>query len=107
MARASQRFLAVFKDWTGQYTQSNAGLGLMESLDGTTWAMAADPGVSLGELRWADGTVTSLMNLERPHIYFGECGRPTVLYAAAAEGDVFNAGAPTFAVQIPLVGGCP
>ncbi len=31
---ARQRFLAVFKDWTGQYTQSNGGLGLMESLDG-------------------------------------------------------------------------
>jgi alpha-L-fucosidase len=90
-------FFALAKDHAGKITGQRC-LVLFQSKDGIDWEPASqEPAVKL-ELRWEDGSLTKLQNLERAQLLFDEAGEPIMLYAAAAE-DRFKH---SFNVQIPL-----
>ncbi len=94
------RYYALVKDFSGRLTGAEPGLALLTSTDGLDWSPATHPFAVRKELRFADGTVLPVRNLERPQLGFDDEGRPRVLYAACIVGPG-DAG-PAFNVQIPL-----
>lgn len=94
----TDRYWAIVKDFSGNFTNAGASLALFESPDGFSWKPAVHPLVSTLNLKWADGTQQKLMKLERPQLLI-ENGEPTVLFCAAApEGKLEE----SFNMQIPL-----
>ena len=97
------RFLAVFKDWRGQHTGTQGGIGLIESDDGLRWRKGAHPLVCLRELVWDDGSTTPLAHLERPQLHLDADGRPDMLFCAAARTNPFAGnGGLTFNVHLRI-----
>jgi len=97
------RFLAVFKDWRGQHTGTQGGIGLIESDDGLRWRKGAHPLVCLRELVWDDGSTTPLAHLERPQLHLDADGRPDMLFCAAARTSPFaENGGLTFNVHLRI-----
>jgi predicted GH43/DUF377 family glycosyl hydrolase len=96
--RGTDRYWAIVKDFSGNFTKSGTSLALFDSPDGLTWKPATHTLVSTLDLKWTDGTAQKLMKLERPQLLF-ENGKPSVLFCAAAPIDDINQ---SFNVQIPL-----
>lgn len=75
-----------FKGDSGGITgEWGAGIYL-HSDDCVHWRLASQPKAYSRRVRWADGSETTLANLERPFLLQDEQGRPTHLFAAAGEG---------------------
>jgi len=72
-------------------------MALFRSGDGIGWAPASSPLALPREIRWEDGEVQKVDNLERPQLWLDD-GKPAVLFCACRpqrDGDTFN-------VHIPL-----
>ncbi len=84
----TDRFYALAKDFQGYFTKAGPGsVGLFQSFDGFRWETADHPLAFLREIRWEDGTVEPLQNMERPQMWLDESGRPRVLCCACARTD--------------------
>ena len=92
---------AIVKDMQGIFTHSGKSLALFYSIDGFDWKQADSPLVSVPEIRWTDGSVTKLYNLERPQLLF-ENGNPVALFLAANAEENLYKSTRTFNVHIPL-----
>jgi hypothetical protein len=103
---------AVFEDpcvfqWNGRmYAAVKDSSGLVSGTPGISWISGTigadgttvtwtipnhDPNalISARQLKWSDGTTTTLNNLERPFILQDATGKPTHLFCAAAVADPF------------------
>jgi hypothetical protein len=80
-----EEYEALAKDLDGTVAgQVAAGVHLV-SHDGLAWRVG-DPALAYRrELRFADGNVMEVGNLERPWVLMGMDGQPEVLYAAASD----------------------
>ncbi|MEZ6036165.1 MAG: glycoside hydrolase family protein [Planctomycetota bacterium] len=96
-----RRFYALVKDFSGRLTGAAPGLALLTSADGMAWQRAQYPLASAKQLRFADGTVLPVQNLERPQLLFDDHGQPIALFCACIVGDGYRGHACN--VQIPLV----
>lgn len=96
----NEKYYALVKDMYAKYTGAKS-LALFESEDGLNWGPSENIMVSKTEIAWEDGSKTSLINLERPQIWFNEKGKPAVLFCAARESA--NDSIATYNVHIPLV----
>jgi len=94
----TDRYWAIVKDFSGNFTHAGTSLALFDSLDGFIWKPAAHPLVSTLNLKWSGGKDQKLMKLERPQLLL-ENGKPTVLFCAAAPDGKLD---DSFNVQIPL-----
>ena len=63
------------------------------------WEPSDNPLASKLEIKWEDGTVEKVANLERAQILFEE-GNPIMLYCASTKDDPFTS--ETFNIHIPL-----
>lgn len=101
--RGHEKFYAVFKDFTGKFTNSEPGLAIMTSDEGLTWKTTGQPLLSLKQVVLSSGDTIALNRLERPQLHCDAEGQPEVLYCAASivninprtDGSSFN-------IQIPL-----
>ncbi|MGM9738066.1 MAG: glycoside hydrolase family protein [Candidatus Cryptobacteroides sp.] len=96
-------FYAVFKDFTGGFTQAGPGLAIMKSVDGMKWKLHKHPLFMKKEITLMDGRVIEVDRLERPQLLLDEDDNPVVLYAACAitPVDKKNDGS-SFNIQIPV-----
>ncbi len=96
-------FYAVFKDFTGKFTNGKPGLAVMWSKNGMDWRKNQNPLFMKKEVALKNGKRIPMDRLERPQLLIDEKGNPTVLYAAGAitNVNVRNDGT-SFNVQIPL-----
>lgn len=83
-----QRFYAVFKDFTGHFTQAGPCLALMQSQDGIDWTLPRHSLFLKKELVLRSGDTIGVARLERPQLLIDASGRPEVLYAACAIDEV-------------------
>lgn len=73
-----------------------------KSRDGLKWSLHGQPQGYSRTVRWDDGTVQTLGNLERPFLLF-QNGKPTHLFAAVSDGsDGFKDASDTWNMVIPL-----
>lgn len=94
----SELFYAVFKDFTGRFTNQGPGLAAMISRDGLNWELHPDPLFAAKELPLTDGSSIEVANLERPQFLINEKGEPVAMYAACSlsgcgpktDGSTFN-----------------
>ncbi len=99
-----QCFYAIIKDFSGKITGSQPGLAILKSGDGIHWARPAGTVMIKKELKFENGSVLKVNNLERPQLLTAETGDPKVLYAACSVEPPGNkTDGSTFNVQIPLV----
>lgn len=56
------------------------------SEDGVQWVLGEPPKAYSRTIQWADGSVTTQPNLERPFLLVDESGRPTHLFCATGAG---------------------
>ncbi|MBK8977467.1 MAG: glycoside hydrolase family protein [Planctomycetes bacterium] len=94
------RYYAIVKDFSGRLTGGAPALALLTSPDALAWQPARHPLVTAKELRFADGSVLRVANLERPQLLFDERGEPRTLCCACIVGAGYDG--PAFNVQIPL-----
>lgn len=98
-----QLFYAVFKDFTGHFTQAGPCLAIMYSEDGIDWKLPENPLFMKKELVLASGDTLKVHRLERPQLLLDENDDPCVLYAACSIEDVNGKyDGSSFNVQIPL-----
>ena len=97
-------FYALIKDFTGSITGSGPGLAILTSDDGIEWRIPeTGQGYLKKEIRFTDGSVLKVSNLERPQLLLDDQGMPLVLYAACSIEAVGNKrDGSTFNVHIPL-----
>lgn len=101
--RKDQLFYAVFKDFTGHFTQAGPCLAIMYSKDGIDWKLPENSLFMKKELVLTSGDTVKVHRLERPQILLDENDDPQVLYSACAIEDVNNKyDGSSFNVQIPL-----
>ncbi|MGM9760294.1 MAG: glycoside hydrolase family protein, partial [Parabacteroides sp.] len=101
--RKEKLFYAVFKDFTGHFTQADPCLALMYSEDGIDWKLPAHSRFMKKELVLTSGDTIQVDRLERPQFLLNAEDDPLVLYSACSidelngkrDGSSFN-------VQIPL-----
>ena len=99
-----QKFYAVFKDFSGEITESKPGLALLESLDGLIWSKPKNPNFMKKEVVLVSGDTVKLHRLERPQLLIDMDGNPQVLYCAASIVDINpRKDGASFNVHIPLV----
>ena len=92
------KYFAIVKDQGGYFIKHDTrALVLFESDNGKDWSIAPDGYITDVYLRWDDGKVEKMHNLERPQLFF-ENGKPVCLLAAVAKEDMSE----TYIVQIPL-----
>ena len=98
-------FYALIKDFTGRITGGEPGLAILSSLDGIDWKVPeTDRGYLKKEIKFKDGTIIKVNNLERPQLLLDDQGIPRVLYAACSIEPVGNKrDGSTFNVHIPLL----
>jgi hypothetical protein len=97
-------FYALIKDFSGRITGIESGLAILSSSDGIHWRVPAKGKAFLKkQIRFTDGTVLKVNNLERPQLLLDDRGMPRVLYAACSIEPVGNKrDGSTFNVHIPL-----
>ncbi len=93
-------YYAIVKDMNGSFTGCGRSLALFKSSDGKSWDPAPNVLVSDLRLRWANGRVDRMANLERPQLWL-QHGLPKVLFLAAAY-DLDH----SFNVHLPLSVDC-
>ena len=98
-------FYALIKDFTGRITGSEPGLAILTSEDGMDWKVPeTNQGFIKKEIRFRDGKVIQVSNLERPQLLLDGQGIPQVLYAACSIEPVGNKrDGSTFNVHISLL----
>jgi len=96
--RGDDRYWAIVKDFSGNFTKAGTSLALFESKNGIDWKLSAHPLVSKLGIRWEGGDWQGLQKLERPQLWL-ENGKPAVLFCAAADRKDLNH---SFNVAIPL-----
>lgn len=102
--KKDQRFYAVFKDFTGDFTKGKPGLAIMYSKDGVKWELPQNSLFMNKEIILKDGEVVDVDRLERPQLFLNKKCEPIVLYAACSisalnmkkDGSSFN-------IQIPII----
>jgi hypothetical protein len=101
----NELFYALIKDFTGRITGSEPGLAILSSPDGIDWRIPETGRSYLGkQIRFTDGSILNVSNLERPQLLLDESGMPRVLYAACSIESVGNKrDGSTFNVHIPLL----
>ncbi len=93
-------FYAVLKDFSGKITAGEPGLALVVSQDGIDWRVARNQLVSKKQLKFDNGKVIKVANLERPQLLLDENCQLLALYAACKlKGNKSGA---AFNVQIPI-----
>ena len=98
-------FCALIKDFTGSITGGEPGLAILTSENGLEWRVP-ETGKSFlkKEIRFTDGSIIKVSNLERPQLLLDDLGYPLVLYAACSIEPVGNKrDGSTFNVHIPLL----
>ena len=101
--RKDRLFYAVFKDFTGHFTQSGPCLAIMYSEDGIDWKLPENSLFMKKELILTSGDTVKVHRLERPQLLLDENDDPLVLYSACSVGDVNKKyDGSSFNVQIPL-----
>jgi hypothetical protein len=95
----SRMYYGIVKDMQGTFTGQGVSLAFFVSKDGLNWEPAENPLASRLEIRWEDGTIDQVKNLERAQV-LTENGDPVMLYCACAKKDPFTS--ETFNVHIPL-----
>ena len=92
----------IAKDMDGQLTGERHGGIHTLSVDGLNWELCADPRAYSRTLRWEDGVIRTMGNLERPFLLFQD-GVPTHLFAAVSDGKQgFSDAKNTWNMVIPL-----
>jgi hypothetical protein len=93
----------IAKDMSGRLVgERHAGIHAV-STDGVKWELAPKPKAWTRTLRWDDGVVQTMGQLERPFLLI-ENGVPKYLFAATGDGPGgFNNMAKSFNVCVPLV----
>lgn len=86
--RKDHLFYAVFKDFTGHFTQSGPCLAIMYSEDGINWKLPKNSLFMKKELVLTSGDTVKVHRLERPQLLLDENDNPQVLYSACSVGDV-------------------
>lgn len=76
-------YYAIVKDMNGSFTGCGRSLALFYSRDSHLWEPAPNVLVSDLQLRWANGRVERMANLERPQLWLQK-NSPKVLFLAAA-----------------------
>lgn len=102
--RKDRCFYAVFKDFTGGFTQGKPGLAIMYSKDGLHWELPEHSLFMNKEIILKNGEHVDVDRLERPQLFLDENDDPIVLYSACSitplnqkkDGSSFN-------IQIPIV----
>jgi len=94
-------YYGIVKDMHGAFTDYGVSLAFFKSEDGLNWQPSDNPLASKIEIKWEDGTVDKVANLERAQILFEE-GNPIMLYCASAKDDPYTS--KTFNIHIPLNG---
>lgn len=106
-----KRFYAVAKYYAHslKYAPEFGSLILIESKNGTDWALSKNSLVSLKEVNFKDGRKVKLDRLERPFVYTDKNGKPLALFAAASiyplernEIEVVDEEHNTFNVSFPI-----
>lgn len=101
--RKDRLFYAVFKDFTGHFTQAGPCLAIMYSKDGIDWKLPENSLFMKKELVLTSGDTVKVHRLERPQILLDENDDPLVLYSACSIDDVNNKyDGSSFNIQIPL-----
>ncbi len=101
--KTHERFYAVIKDFTGEITEDEPGLAILESYDGIHWLKPDDSFFMKKEVILINGDTIKVNRLERPQLLTDREGNPEVLYCACSivninprkDGSSFN-------VHIPL-----
>ncbi|MEG1545025.1 MAG: hypothetical protein RR382_10965, partial [Tannerellaceae bacterium] len=86
--RKDQLFYAVFKDFTGHFTQAGPCLAIMYSHDGVDWKLPKKSLFMKKELLLTSGDTLQVHRLERPQLFLDEQDDPIVLYSACSIDDV-------------------
>lgn len=92
-------YYGLVKDMHGTFTKIGVSLAFFKSEDGLNWEPSDNPLASKLEIKWEDGTIEKVANLERAQILFEE-GNPIMLYCASSKDDPYTS--KTFNVHIPL-----
>lgn len=101
--RKKDMFYAIFKDFTGHFTQSGPCLAIMQSKDGIQWELPEHSLFMKKELILRSGDTIQVNRLERPQLLLDADGEPQVLYAACSIEDLNSkSDGSSFNVQIPL-----
>jgi len=96
--RGEDRYWAIVKDFSGNFTKAGTSLALFESRDGVDWKLSKHPLVSKLGIRWEGKEWQALEKLERPQLWLDK-GKPAVLFCAGADRKDLNH---SFNVAIPL-----
>lgn len=83
--RTDTGYAMLAKDWKGTYTGDAGSAIYASSSDGLNWTVENTPAFSRA-IRWDDGTVRTMGNLDRPFLLFDENGNATHLFAATNDG---------------------
>jgi hypothetical protein len=101
--KTHERFYAVFKDFSGDFTESEPGLAILKSADGSTWIKPDNPFFMKKEIILQSGEIINVKRLERPQLLIIEEGNPRVLYCACSIVDINpRKDGSSFNVHIPL-----
>ncbi len=94
------KLYTILSDNHGEFTGIKQALCLFSSNDGINWSLARHPLVSDRKIKWQNGIIEELKDLERPQIWFDKNGEPAVLFCAATR--VKRAPGNNFNIHIPL-----
>ena len=94
------RLYALVKDFQGYFTRGPRNcVALFESEDGVNWRASDQPLAFERAIRWQDGSVQPVHNLERPQLLI-EDGAPAALYCACAPYDDYRE---SFNISFPIL----
>lgn len=100
--QTNEGYNMIAKDMEGHLCGEKYGGIYAESPNGLKWSLHGQPQGYSRTVRWDDGTVQTLGNLERPFLLF-QNGKPTHLFAAVSDGsDGFKDASDTWNMVIPL-----
>jgi hypothetical protein len=100
--KTEQGYELIAKDMDGNICGENhAGIHAYSG-NGLDWKLFAKPKAYSRQIRWDDGTTTTMGSFERPFLLFQE-GKPTHLFAATADGPGgFHKASNTWNMVIPI-----
>jgi predicted GH43/DUF377 family glycosyl hydrolase len=97
--RSRSLYYAIVKDKAARFADGESTLALFTSIDGLKWHPAANPFITIPQIRWESG-IQDIFRLERPQIYF-ENGKPAVLFLSVLEKEG-NLGRHSYNIHVPL-----
>lgn len=94
----NDKVYAIVKDFHGIFTGTGKySLALFETKDGLKWQTAKNVLVTERQIKWNDGTIQNVVNMERPQLYI-ENEIPKAIFFAVNPSDFSH----TYNVHIPL-----